>query len=104
MASVAPLPRRRWRLLRTLKRWVDTGSAADHAAGEPGRIDWLRAVPFALMHLACIAVIWVGISWTAVIVAAALYAVRMFAITAFTTATSRTGRSGHRERCSSCSR
>ncbi|PZT01314.1 stearoyl-CoA 9-desaturase [Stenotrophomonas maltophilia] len=83
MASVAPLPRRRWRLLRTLKRWVDTGSAADQAAGEPGRIDWLRAVPFALMHLACIAVIWVGISWTAVIVAAALYAVRMFAITAF---------------------
>jgi stearoyl-CoA desaturase (delta-9 desaturase) len=43
----------------------------------------VRAVPFALMHLACIAVIWVGISWTAVIVAAALYAVRMFAITAF---------------------
>src|SRR3989475_9559604 len=83
MASVSPLPRRRWRLLRTLQRWVDTGEAADVGAEQSGRIDWLRAVPFALMHVACIAVIWVGVSWTAVIVAAALYAVRMFAITAF---------------------
>ncbi|MDR2961746.1 MAG: acyl-CoA desaturase [Stenotrophomonas sp.] len=83
MAAVESLPRRRHRLLRTLQRWFDTGSAPDAAVECGGRIDWLRAVPFALMHLACLAVIWVGISWTAVIVAAALYAVRMFAITAF---------------------
>lgn len=83
MAAVESLPRRRHRLLRTLQRWFDTGSAPDAAIERGERIDWLRAVPFALMHLACLAVIWVGISWTAVIVAAALYAVRMFAITAF---------------------
>lgn len=83
MAAVEFLPRRRHRLLRTLQRWFDTGSALDAAVECGGRIDWLRAVPFALMHLACLAVIWVGISWTAVMVAAALYAVRMFAITAF---------------------
>ncbi|HFJ9781882.1 TPA: acyl-CoA desaturase [Stenotrophomonas maltophilia] len=83
MASVAPLPRRRCRLLRTLQRWVDTSNATETTGEQPGRIDWVRAVPFALMHLACIAVIWVGVSWTAVVVATALYAVRMFAITAF---------------------
>jgi len=46
-------------------------------------VDWLRAIPFVGMHLACLAVIWVGVSWVAVGVALALYAVRMFAITAF---------------------
>ncbi len=70
----------------------------------PGRIDWVRAVPFALMHLACIAVIWVGISWTAVIVAAALYAVRMFAITAFYHRYFSHRTFQHRGRYSSCSR
>jgi stearoyl-CoA desaturase (delta-9 desaturase) len=33
------------------------------------------------MHLACFAVIWVGISWVAVLVALIAYVVRMFAIT-----------------------
>ncbi|MEO6171150.1 MAG: fatty acid desaturase [Lysobacter sp.] len=47
------------------------------------RIDWLRAAPFVLMHLACVGVIWVGVSPVALMIAAALYAVRMFAITAF---------------------
>ena len=62
---------------------MDTSNATETTGEQPGRIDWVRAVPFALMHLACIAVIWVGVSWTAVVVATALYAVRMFAITAF---------------------
>lgn len=38
---------------------------------------------FALLHLACLAVIWVGWSWAAVGVAVAFYFIRMFAITAF---------------------
>lgn len=46
-------------------------------------VDWMRVIPFIAMHVGCIAVIWVGWSWTAVGVAAALYAVRMFAITGF---------------------
>mgnify|MGYP000854005631 CR=1 FL=1 len=83
MASAAPHPRRRARLLHTVRRWFDAGAAADMPRGEPERIDWLRAVPFALMHAACLGVIWVGVSWTALLVAVALYAVRMFAITAF---------------------
>ena len=47
------------------------------------RIDYLRVVPFILVHMACLGVIWVGWSWTAVAVAVALYVIRMFAITGF---------------------
>ncbi len=47
------------------------------------RVDWMRVIPFIGIHVACIAVIWVGWSWTAVGVAALMYALRMFAITGF---------------------
>jgi len=43
----------------------------------------MRVLPFLLMHAACFAVIWVGVSTTAVIAALALYVLRMFAITGF---------------------
>ena len=71
------------RLLTTLRRWVDTEASAAEDARNPDRVDWLRALPFAGMHLACLGVIWVGVSATALWVAFALYAVRMFAITGF---------------------
>lgn len=69
--------------LSTLSRWFDTEARADEDAAQAGRIDWLRAIPFIGMHLACVAALWVGVSSIAVIVAVALYAVRMFAITGF---------------------
>ncbi|SDQ47964.1 stearoyl-CoA desaturase (delta-9 desaturase) [Pseudoxanthomonas sp. CF385] len=69
--------------LSTLSRWFDTEARTDEDATHAGRIDWLRAIPFIGMHLACVAVLWVGVSPIAVIVAIALYAVRMFAITGF---------------------
>lgn len=49
----------------------------------PDSVDFKRCIPFIFLHLGCLAVIWAGWSWTAVLVAAALYVVRMFAITAF---------------------
>ena len=49
----------------------------------PNRFEFRRALPFVFLHVGCLAVIWVGWSWTAVAVAAALYFVRMFAITGF---------------------
>ncbi|KRG70588.1 acyl-CoA desaturase [Pseudoxanthomonas dokdonensis] len=85
MQSAASPNGTRQRLLPTLRRWFDTGVASD-AGLEPAaarRIDWLRALPFAGLHLGCLGVIWVGASWTAVTVALLLYAVRMFAITGF---------------------
>jgi len=67
--------------LRSLARWFDSWSQVA-PEGESG-IDWLRAIPFLGLHVACIAVLWVGWSPVAVAVAAGLYVLRMFAITAF---------------------
>ncbi len=50
---------------------------------DPNKVDWLQGVPFVIMHLMCLGVIWYGVSWPALAVCAALYAVRMFAITGF---------------------
>jgi stearoyl-CoA desaturase (Delta-9 desaturase) len=38
------------------------------------------AIPFVLVHLACAAAIWTGITWQAVVIGITLYWVRMFAI------------------------
>ncbi|MEO9079796.1 MAG: fatty acid desaturase [Rhodanobacter sp.] len=73
---------RSW-LARTLRRWFDTSGTVSVDERREDRVDWLRAAPFVAMHLACLGVIWVGVSPVALIVAAALYAVRMFAITGF---------------------
>ena len=69
-----------------IPRWLDNERrAAERKAKESDpkadTIEWSRIIPFLLMHVACLAVIWVGISWVAVIVAIAAYVVRMFAIT-----------------------
>jgi stearoyl-CoA desaturase (Delta-9 desaturase) len=67
-----------------LRRWVDadSGDSAEPAVARR-HIDWPRVLPFVLMHAGCIAVLWVGISRTALAVAAALFLLRMLAITAF---------------------
>src|SRR5271165_47520 len=66
-----------------VRRWIDTRAGDDLDEALADRIDWLRAAPFAVMHLCCVGVLWVGVSPTALIVAASLYAVRMFALTGF---------------------
>jgi len=68
-----------------IRRWFDTEAPLPPAASDPAddRIDWLRASPFVAMHLACLAVPWVGVSPVALVVAGALYAIRMFALTGF---------------------
>ncbi len=71
------------RLRRALLRWFDTSAVDTSDLRDPDRIDWLRVLPFIGLHVACIAVIWVGFSWFALWVALGLYVVRMFAITAF---------------------
>ncbi len=70
-------------LVRTLRRWFDTGVAVEIDPTREDRIDWLRAAPFVAMHLACLGVLCVGVSPIALSVATALYAVRMFALTGF---------------------
>ena len=75
------------RLGRNVLRWFDTGSlqardSAPQGSTEDG-VEWSRIVPFVGMHLACFAVVWVGWSPVAVLVAVLGYFLRMFAITGF---------------------
>lgn len=48
-----------------------------------GRVEWVRIVPFVLLHTACLLVFVVGWSWVAVSVAVGIYFVRVFGLTAF---------------------
>jgi len=67
----------------SLVGWFDSWAAARGIRDDDESIDWLRVVPFLLLHAACLGVLWVGWSTFAVAFAVALYLVRMFAITAF---------------------
>jgi stearoyl-CoA desaturase (delta-9 desaturase) len=42
----------------------------------------VKIIPFIFMHVACFAVFFTGVSWSAVLLCVALYALRMFALTA----------------------
>lgn len=77
-ALLAPTPKS---LLTRIALWFDT-SAVEVSPGDR-RVDWVRVIPFIGMHVACLAVFWVGWSVTAVAVAFGLYVVRMFAVTGF---------------------
>ncbi len=76
------------RLSREVSRWFGNSDFATRPKEIPDaessdRIDWARVIPFVFMHAICLAVIWVGFSWTALLVTLILYLVRMFAITGF---------------------
>lgn len=70
----------------TPTRKPETPSAAPGTVSRP-RMEWRRLltrsgfIPYVLIHLACLTVIWVGWSPVAVAVAVGLYVIRMFAIT-----------------------
>ena len=76
---------RQYSTVKRLLRWFDSGIEAENAdlRVEQNHVDWLRVIPFALLHIACLAVIWVDWSAFAVAVAVFLYGIRMFAITGF---------------------
>ena len=67
-------------------QWVDSDYGNGDVAAikaRPDRVEWVRAIPFVILHLGCLGVFWVGWSWTAVAAAIGLYLARMFAITGF---------------------
>jgi stearoyl-CoA desaturase (delta-9 desaturase) len=70
-------------LLAKFIQWFDTAASPPASQLAEHRVDWVRVLPFVGMHVACLAVIWVGASWAAVGVAAGLYVARMFSITGF---------------------
>ncbi len=71
------------RFFKKLVLWFDTHAVDVGSMTDTSRVDWVRVVPFLAVHLACLAVFWVGWSVAAVAVAAGLYVVRMFAVTGF---------------------
>jgi stearoyl-CoA desaturase (delta-9 desaturase) len=66
--------------LKKVLAWVDT-DAQDESGGR--KISLIQFIPFVGVHLAVLAVFWVGFSWIAFWVAVGLYLIRMFAITGF---------------------
>jgi stearoyl-CoA desaturase (delta-9 desaturase) len=69
-----------------IRQWFDSDYRPPGWVGDQNLkegVDWKRCIPFVVLHLGCFAVLWVGFSWIALVVALLLYAVRMFAITAF---------------------
>ena len=76
-------------VIRSLAAWFDTSQvettpgAAAHPGSDAHQVDIARVLPFIALHVACVAVFWVGVSSAAVAVCLFSYLVRMFAITAF---------------------
>ena len=76
-------------------RWLDSWSMEaavqarygdTHPANQTDierRIDWWRIIPFVLLHVACLAVFWVGVSPFSLLFMLGFYLLRMFAITGF---------------------
>jgi len=73
-------------LVRSVIRWFDSDyipEGAESFRSTPKQVDWPRTIPFIILHLGCLGVIWVGVSPLAVWLAVGLYFFRMFAITGF---------------------
>jgi len=72
------------RLLSSLVQWIDSDYSAESLEAiraQPDGVNFVRCIPFIVLHLGCLGVIWAGWSWFAVWTAVALYFVRMFAVT-----------------------
>lgn len=54
--------------------------STDDSDSDHDDIVYPSAVPFVLVHLACLAAIWTGVTWSDLVLCAALYWVRIFAI------------------------
>ena len=72
------------RLLGSLVQWIDSDYSTEAPGvirAQPDGVNLVRCLPFLILHLGCLGVLWVGGSWFAVWTAVALYFLRMFAVT-----------------------
>ena len=67
----------------TITKWFDNTQSQVEQLPNSDAIDMTRIIPFIAIHLACLFVLVVGVSWVAVLVCVLSYMLRMFAITAF---------------------
>ena len=78
------MTRRLRNLIPTLIQWFDADyqpQGAESVRNEPDKVDWVRCIPFIVLHLGCLGVIWVGASPVAVWTAVAFYFLRMATVT-----------------------
>ncbi len=61
---------------------MPTGLHVAYERDPTERVNLVSSIPFALVHLAPLAMIWTGVTWRDVILCACLYQLRMFFITA----------------------
>ncbi len=72
------------RFLSSLVQWIDSDYSAESPEairGQPDGVNFVRCIPFIVLHLGCLGIFWTGWSWFAVWMTVALYFVRMFAVT-----------------------
>ncbi len=72
------------RLLGSLVQWIDSDYSIEPPEvirAQPDGVNLVRCIPFIVLHLGCLGVIWTGWSWFAVWTAVALYFIRMFFVT-----------------------
>ncbi|MEC8442838.1 MAG: acyl-CoA desaturase [Pseudomonadota bacterium] len=69
-------------LVMNILRWFDSQAGAEGDMTST-QFNWVRVIPFLVLHLACFGAFYTGVSTAAVIACLALFWLRMFAITAF---------------------
>ena len=72
------------RLGASLVQWIDsdyTLETPESVRAQPDGVNLVRCIPFLILHLGCLGVLWAGWSWFAIGTAVALYFFRMFAVT-----------------------
>jgi len=83
--SALPTPRKSFRNpLAAVVQWIDsdyTVAGAEATRNLPDRVEFVRCIPFIILHLGCFGAIWTGASPFAIWTAVALYFIRMFAVT-----------------------
>jgi stearoyl-CoA desaturase (Delta-9 desaturase) len=58
----------------------DSDKTAGAMSNERNDIIYPSAIPFVMVHLACVAAMWTGVTWHAVSICVLLYWLRIFAI------------------------
>jgi stearoyl-CoA desaturase (delta-9 desaturase) len=78
------MPQRLRHALSAVVQWFDADyapSGAQARRDEPDQVDWVRCIPFIILHLGCLGALWTGASPFAVGTAIVLYFARMAAVT-----------------------
>ena len=82
--TLKPRPSPVRRAFVALVQWFDSDHApagAEKTRAEPDGVEWVRCIPFIILHAGCLGVLWVGGSPFAIWTAVFLYFARMFAVT-----------------------